>query len=366
MVELKEIAIRGFKSIRAQTLAMRRVNLLIGGNGAGKSNFISFFRFLSWMQAEGMQAFIAQKGFGASFLFDGPATTPRMEARLKFVADQGTNEYAFALAHAAPDTMIFVEEKYRFQRGGGAPERSWTNLTPVGHVESRLVPVAEGGDATARFIRESLRRCIVHQFHNTSETSRMRLAWDVEDGRYLKEDGANLAAVLHRLESSQPAYYRRILDNIRQVTPQFAEFDLEPTGEKILLRWREKGTDIVFGPHQASDGTLRIMALFTLLLLPEDNLPNVIVMDEPELGLHPSAIELLAGLVKGVSRRAQVVIATQSPGLLNYFEPEDVVVVDRPARESQFRRLERAELSDWLERYGMADLWEKNVIGGRP
>jgi predicted ATPase len=229
-----------------------------------------------------------------------------------------------------------------------------------------LIDEAEGGNATARFIRGCLRRCIVYQFHNTSETARVRLGWSKDDNRYLKEDGANLAAVLLRLRDELAPYYRRIVENIRRLTPQFLDFELEPSNGKVLLQWRERDTDMVFGPHQASDGTLRIMALFTLLLQPPDSLPDVIIMDEPELGLHPYAIRTLAGLVKSVSKQTQVVLATQSANLLNCFDPEDIVVMERPERETTLRRLGEAELAEWLDRYSMAELWEKNVLGGTP
>ena len=132
------------------------------------------------------------------------------------------------------------------------------------------------------------------------------------------------------------------------------------------MKWRERGSDLEFGAHQASDGTLRTIALISLLLQPERDLPSVLILDEPELGLHPFAIDIVAGLLKSASLSAQVFVATQSMSLLNYFEPEDVIVVDRIGRESKFRRLNSIELKDWLEDYSLAELLEKNVIGGNP
>jgi len=366
MTELTRLTIRGFKTVGSvKDFELRRVNVLIGENGAGKSNFVSFFRFLSFMCNGRLQEFINTHGFGSAFLLDGPAVTPRIHAELCFQTDQGTNEYAFQLAHAAPDTLIFVEEKFRYS-GHDHPARADWFTFESGHRESRLAEEAEKGNATARFIRGCLQRCIVHQFHNTSERARIRLGWGVNENRYLKEDGGNLASVLLGLREAAPEYYRRIVGNIRQVAPHFVDFALEPSGGKVLLQWTERGTDVVFGPHQASDGTLRIMALFTLLLQPEENLPNVIILDEPELGLHPHAIGVLAGLVKSVSRHAQVILATQSMNLLNHFDPEDIVVMDRPERETRFKRLNSDQLSDWLQEYSMAELWEKNVLGGTP
>lgn len=366
MAELKRLTLKGFKTIgNLEDFELRRINLLIGENSAGKSNFVSFFRFLSYMCGGELQRFVSTHGFGSAFLLDGPAVTPRIHVGLCFETDQGNNEYAFQLAHGAPDTLMFMDERYRYSNRD-FPEKAPWRVFDAGHRESALIAEAEGGNQTARFIRGCLRRCIVHQFHNTSETARLRLGWSADDNRFLKEDGANLAAVLLRLRDEAPGYYSRIVENIRRLTPLFLDFELEPSGGKVLLQWRERGTDMVFGPHQASDGTLRIMALFTLLLQPEDSLPDVIIMDEPELGLHPHAISVLAGLIKGVSKSSQVILATQSVNLLNCFQPEDVVVMHRLDRETSFKRLSSDELAEWLEEYSMAELWEKNVLGGTP
>jgi predicted ATPase len=363
MTELKSLSISGFKTIgRLDDFELKRVNLLIGANGSGKSNFVSFFRFLSHLCNSQLQEFINTHGLGSSFLTDGPAKTQRLKAHLKFRSDQGTSEYSFQLAHAAPDSLIFVEEKYRPNES-----QQWSGFVEGVSHESQMVDQSElARERTARMVRDCLRRCIVHQFDNTSETARIRLGWYADDNRYLKEDGANLASVLLRLREESPQYYRRILENVRLAAPHFHDFELSPSGGKLLLRCTELGTDMVFGPHQISDGTLRIMALFTLLLQPEDNMPNVVILDEPELGLHPHAIGMLAGMIKSASKHAQVILATQSLNLLNYFEPEDIIVMERPERETVFKRLQKAELDGWLEEYSMAELWEKNVLGGTP
>lgn len=366
MTELKRISLQGFKTIgHLEDFELRRINVLIGENGAGKSNFVSFFRFLSYLCSGELQRYVSTHGFGAAFLMDGPEKTQRIRAHLTFETEQGTNEYGFELAHGAPDLLVFRDERYRFSDRSFPAPANW-HVAEAGQRESGLIADAEGGNKTARFIRGCLQRCILHQFHNTSEFARIRQGWHRDDSRHLKEDGANLAAVLLRLREQAPNYYRRIAEAIRQVTPFFLDFDLEPSNGMVLLQWRERGTDRVFGPHQASDGTLRIMALFTLLLQPPENLPNVIVLDEPELGLHPYAIGVLADLIQSVSRHAQVVLATQSLNLVNYFQPEDIVVMDRPERETTLKRLDSKELSEWLKNYSMAELWEKNVVGGTP
>jgi predicted ATPase len=364
---LKHISIKGYKSIKELDLDLSPINVLIGANGSGKSNFISFFKLLRWMmQSPGqLQLFIGQSGGANSFLFDGAAVTPQIESELNFETNSGKNDYAFRLFHAASDTFIFAEERYRFSRNIFSGSANWKSLD-TGHKESKLIDVANLGDPTAKTISRLIQICVVHQFHDTSQTARFKQRWNVDDNQYLKEDAANLAPFLLRLRENEPRYYQRIVETLSQVAPFFADFVLVPIGNSVLLQWREIGTDLVFSPHQASDGTLRAMALVSLLLQPINNLPDVLILDEPELGLHPYAINIIGGLINSISNNCQVVLATQSTLLIDCFAPEDIIVVERDNRQSTFQRLDPSELEDWLEEYSLSELWNKNVLGGRP
>jgi predicted ATPase len=366
MTRLASLTLRGFKTIRDLTdFQPGQVTILIGPNGAGKSNFISFFRLLSWALTPpgNLQTFVAEQGGASALLHDGPSKTREIEASLRFETDAGDNEYGCRLFYSAGDTLVFADEWYRFQRTGLSRPRTQLG---VGQREPKLIAEAEGGNPAAKFILGALRRTIVHQFHDTSPSSRMRSKWSIDDGRWLKEDAGNLAAVLYRLHEAEPAYYRRIVETLRLVLPFFADFEFQPEYGKMLLRWRERGSDQLFGASQAADGMLRAMALVTLLQQPEADFPNVLILDEPELGLHPYAIEVLAALIQSASQHCQVVVATQSVSLIDRFEPHDIVVVDRNVRESGFRRLNDSDLAAWREDFTMSELWEKNVLGGRP
>jgi predicted ATPase len=215
-----------------------------------------------------------------------------------------------------------------------------------------------------------LNACRVFHFHDTSATARIRQFCYVGDDRRLMSDAGNLSAVLYRLRNKDDALaYRRILTLIRRIAPFFSDFELEPTGvgdKDIILNWRQKGSDQLFGPHQLSDGTLRAMALITLLQQPMEDLPDLIVVDEPELGLHPTAKTIIAALFQKVSHHCQVIVATQSAEFLDGFNAEDVIVVERDEKESKFLRQDGARLQEWLEEYSMGQLWEKNVLGGGP
>jgi predicted ATPase len=341
--------------------------VMIGANGAGKSNFISFFRLLSWALSGDLQVYVQESGPASALLHDGPQKTHDIEVELGIESEAGANEYGFRLAYAAGDTLIFVDERFRFTPAN-RPPRTWIELG-AGHREANIIERSAQDDAiakTARTILALLRKIVVYQFHNTSATARVRSKWDKDDGRWLKEDAANLAPFLYRLKENEPRYYQRIVETTRLILPFFADYELEPEHGRLLLAWRERGADRVFNASQAADGMLRVMALVALLQQPERDLPDVLILDEPELGLHPYAINVVAGLVKSASTQVQVIVATQSVSLIDRFDPEQIVVVDRRGRESQFRRLSTLELRDWLDAYTVSELWEKNVIGGRP
>jgi len=365
---LQKVAIKGFKTIKSlEEFEPRALTVMIGPNGAGKSNFISFFRLLSWALTPpgNLQVHISELGGAGSLLFDGPGKTREIEADLTLMTEAGENQYKFCLAVAAGDTLIFTNEGYRFTRRDFNTEPPWSKLG-AGHHEAEIISRAESGDRTARTIHNLMRKIIVYQFHNTSETARIKSKWDIEDSRWLKWDAANLAPFLYRLKNSEPKFYKSILQTIRLIIPFFADFDLEPEYNRILLRWRERNSDLVFNVSQAADGMLRVFALVSLLLQPEFDLPDLLILDEPELGLHPYAINIIAGLIKSVSTKVQIILATQSASFVDCFEPEDVVVVEREGRESLYRRLDPNDLREWLEEYSLSELWEKNVIGGHP
>jgi predicted ATPase len=368
MAVLKRLTLKGFKSIREMELELRPLNVLIGANGAGKSNLLSYFKLLNEMMAGRLQQYIAAAGRSRAVLFGGPRQTPQMEATLEFEAARGLNTYHQRLFHVANDTLAFAEESLNFQEPGRPPSNPIS--LGAGHLETRINEDADRGGQTAKFVRGLLNRCRVYQFHDTSPTARARAYCYVGNDRWLMPDAGNLAAMLYRFREREtgPAY-RRILGTVRQAAPFLADFDLEPTGpedKEIILNWRDRSSGEIMGPHQLSDGTLRFIALATLLLQPEALLPAVVVIDEPELGLHPAALNLLGGLLRSVSQHCQVVVATQSAALVDGFAPEDVVVVNRRDGASTFERLGEEALQDWLKEYTLGQLWEKNVIGGGP
>jgi len=368
MNRLSRIRASGFKSIRDLDLQLGNLTVLIGANGAGKSNLASLFLMLNHAMSGNLRNFIATGGRAKSFLHRGPKVTQQITVDLEYESEQGTNLYHARLGFAAQDTLIFNDEAVAFRRTQQVGPDALRSLG-AGHAESVLKAAGEAGDDTARLAYSSLNRWRFYQFHDTSATSGMRLARALSDNRYLRSDGGNLAAYLHMLRATEPQYYRRIVQALRLAAPFLDDFDLDPLEDsprEVMLNWHQRGDDYPYGPHQLSDGTLRLIALTTLLLQPPGRMPALVVIDEPELGLHPYAIGLLGSMIRSISGSSQVVVATQSVPLIDEFEPADIVVFDRHEHEGSFTRLDPADLADWLERYSVSELWEKNVIGGRP
>lgn len=368
MAMLKNVKLQGFKSIKNCALEFHSLNVLIGANGAGKSNLVSFFKMLNEMMGGRLQQYIGTAGRANSLLHFGPKVTPQLEAQLEFQTDTGIDTYFMRMFHAAGDTLIFADETLSYLRSGGAGNPKVVPLG-AGHLESRISDLATQGDAIAKALRHILNQCRVYHFHDTSPTARVRQYGYTGDNRWLMPDAANLAAVLYRLREQNEIVYQRIVATIRLIAPFFDEFDLEPAGagkRDIILNWRHRDSDLVFGPHQLSDGTLRAICLVGLLLQPEGELPDLIIVDEPELGLHPYALNVVASLFEAAAHHAQVVISTQSSTFLDNFDPQNVIVVDRVGKESTFTHPGEEKLQAWLDDYSLGEVWEKNVIGGGP
>jgi predicted ATPase len=366
-MNLQRMSLAGYKSIREiRDLEFKSLNVFIGPNGAGKSNIISFFKLLSFALTNSLQEYVARAGYANSLLHFGAQQTKQIAATLAFRMDRGINTYDLKLSHTAEDSLIFTEESVAWQEDGRPLRKT---VLGVGVEKTLLNDPAKLKDPKVKVVRGLLSAARVYQFHDTSSSSPLRSKWKVDDNRYLFDHGGNLAPVLFYLRERKLSTYEMIVSLVQQAVPFFEGFALAPdrlNPALIDLRWREKGTAYELGPHQLSDGTLRLMALITLLSLPPEDLPGIIIIDEPELGLHPSAIGIVSDLLKVASVSSQVVVSTQSVTLVNQLCAQDVIVVDREGGQSVFRRLDEAALKDWLADYAIGELWEKNVLGGRP
>ena len=366
---LKRVRLAGWKSIKEQTIELGPLNVLIGRNGSGKSNLISFFKLLNEMfgRTPGLRAAVGTAEGADALLHFGSRQTPVAEIELTFETHGRDTSYYARWAAAAGGSLIFVDERCEYLKPG-YPRPHVVSLG-AGHSETGLIGKVEEGDKTAGILLEHLRGCRLFHFHDTSASSAIRKPSYIEADRFLYPDGGNLASMLYLYQQAHPAAYRRILATVQQAVPDLTEFILEPRRldpHNIVLKWRQRGKEYEFGAHQLSDGSIRFIALAALLLQPASSLPLLIALDEPELGLHPAALGLLAEMAKSASQQCQILLATQSPVLLDAFDPGQVVVVDSRDGASEFRRLSSDNLSDWLEDYTLSEIWEKNVVGGGP
>lgn len=364
---LDKITIKGFKSIRAlEDFELSNLNVLIGGNGAGKSNFIDFFRMLRAMlelplpgiASASLKTYIADSGGSDDFLFNGPKVTKQIEVVTRF----GKNGYRFKLSPTANETFIIIDEASYYEGGNSGWWEMGSGQTTPELLKEKDKKGTIGKHSIAYFIYTAISSWKIYHFHDTSKLAPMRRYETIDDSDYLRFDASNIAPFLYNLKKD---VYKQIVDTIRLVTPFFDDFILKPNkNEKVGLLWRQKGSDYPLKPHHLSDGTLRFICLTTALLQP--NPPSTIIIDEPELGLHPYAIEILAELIQSTSKKTQLIVSTQSPALVDYFKQEDIIIVNRKKGESVFERLNKHELSSWLKDYSLGDLWRKNIITGGP
>ena len=371
--QIESLRVRGFRSLAdVEIKKMPAAAVLIGANGSGKSNLVRFFEMMSWMiGARRLDEFVQRRGGADDQLFGGNKTSSRIEAELAIRTESGRNDYRFALGHAHPDRFIFMEEAFRFTRDGFDSDAPWQPIGS-GHTEAKIVNAAQSvasidiDNEMAGALVRLLRRCVVYQFHDTSDDSPLKQKWESGDNNCLRSDGGNLAAVLLRLEQMNFDRLEAICDCIRRVLPIFDRFRIKEDYGRVLLRWQAKGMDKTIGAHLASDGSLRLFALATLLNLPPEMLPDVLILDEPELGLHPVAVALIGDMIKVLAEDRQVIVATQSPLLVDKFDLDEILVLELRDRRTEIHRYSEIEYRDWLEECTTGELWQKNVIGGCP
>lgn len=349
---MERIQINGYKSIKSLDLELRPINILIGANGSGKSNFLSFFEFLKHIYNRNLQEYIALKGGIDKYLYEGRKVTSEISTKLFF---PNTNAYSFTLK-AGEESFIFTKEELWYDNPryinpfGIATTNSESNL--------RLQTIER-----ARYINGYLNSLEKYHFHDTSANSPFTKVSNINTDQFrLYDKGDNLAAFLHNIQEKNITAYHLITKTIQSIAPYFLDFILNPDENgNLRLLWKSKYGSQIYSVNDLSDGTIRFIALTTLFMQPE--LPKTIVIDEPELGLHPAAITKFSGLIKSAAAKdCQVIVATQSADLISHFEPEDIITVDQVKGESIFERLNSNSLKNWLEEYTLDDLWKRSII----
>ena len=358
MPAISEISVVGFRSFcHLDRLRLTERNILIGANGSGKSKFVEVFHFAQAIGDGRLEEYVERAG-GADPLLDyGAGATKRMSFRFAFGEPGGTMELGL---EPTDDQRLFVTT---------AILSDLPRLGPRSSAQSTDIVTPRAGDMGDGLERAYLRSWRIYDFRGVGRGSALRKNADLYDCETLHADGSNLASLLYFLREKHRESYDRIRDSVHLVAPFFEDFDIRPFAldKRILrLRWRHTRTVRPFDVSEFSDGTLRFIALATLLAQPAELRPSVVILDEPELGLHPFAIGVLASLIQSASVKTQMVISTQCAQLIDHFEPEDVLVADRVDGATRLTRLDASALAGWLEDYSLGELWEKNHFGGRP
>lgn len=355
---INRLTIHGFKSIRRlDDFPLNNLNVLIGANGSGKSNLVSYFSMLGNTLGNSLQVWARKQGGADRILFNGIKETQQLHSEIV----TGEFSYQFTLEPTVDEGFVFqsesVTESEQKQQFGG------------GHSETHLVKSLYFAPETKLSLRQAICGWQVYHFHDTSDTAGVKRLSAVHHNEKLRSDASNLAAFLYRLQQENPRHYTQIIKTIRLAIPFFDDFVLKPQTlpseeQQIRLLWKQTDSDYALWPSQLSDGSIRFICLVTALLQPDP--PSTIIIDEPELGLHPYAITLLGSLLRSASSRMQVIVSTQSVPLVNEFDLDDLIVVEREKGATVFKRLKVDEFNNWLEDYSVGELWEKNILGGRP
>ena len=370
-MKIDTISIEGYKSFaKVDQFALQNLNVLIGANGAGKSNFLSLFRLLTALSQGNLQTFVRSQGGPDALLHGGRKRSPQMSIDLRFQRNGDiVNGYTVSLAPTLDNRMQFLREEPWIigPRTGG----NYAKRYPLGsaHEEARLP--TDTVNRVSAYVAHWMKSWQQFHFHDTSDGAAVKRPHPSNDNLRLKTQADNLGAYLYHLRNlpGQESAYRRIVDTVKLAAPFFGGFVVrDPVPDPVELEWFEQtDPDTPFRAHTLSDGTLRFICLTTLLLQPAHLLPDTLLIDEPELGLHPFAINLLADMMKEVAQTKQLIVSTQSVELLNALEPQHVVVAQRVNGATTLERLDAAQLQGWLDDYqSLGELWKRNVLGGRP
>jgi len=353
---LNRITVEGLTSFDRVDVDLGRLTLLVGPNGAGKSNFIGAFELLGAIQRQELSSYVTRAGGANALLHRGESRADHIRIEAHFES----NAYEVILEPTADDDLFFSSEIAKFQ--GPGRKRPFTESLGSGHRESKL---RGWGSGVPGWVDRVIQNWVVYHFHDTSRRSPMKATGDIGNNERLQADGSNLAALLYRMSEARDPDYGRIVDAIRLVAPFFDDFDLRPdpvNDSLIRLEWTQRSSTSIFGPDTLSDGTLRFICIATLLLQPKP--PSLILLDEPELGLHPFAIHQVADMLASSDR--QIILSTQSVTLLNQMAIDDVLVAENQGGHTTLQRPSLDGLEEWLEIYSVGEMWEKSFLGGRP
>ena len=398
------IKIEGFRSFKKVELEMPRLAVLIGPNGGGKSNFVDLLMLMAEAGNGELAVGVNKRGGFRNIAF---GFEPTGEVLVEF-SFKGLRDPASEMEPLPP--LITLAKKpfditYRVTlRGLGVNFRVWEEQLHQVSVDPEQITFEIDRDATRTLFKwriisqegeepksvedvelaisqvkdankfrppyavfQELRQWAFYRDIDVGPESPVRQPVLIRPATRLLSDGTNLSSVFFTIQQEHPDDWDDILGILKTAYPDFVKLTVPAGGGdgKVHLRWFERPNEKQgLSANLLSDGTLKLLCLVAILKSP--NPPPLICIDEPELGLHPDWIELVAELMQDAATRTQVIVATHSPQIVAKLDPDQVIVTEKVEAETHLTQLKTRDLEKWLKDFSLAELWLSGEIGGRP
>lgn len=393
-MNIKSFYVEGFRSLKDVTVKLKPLNILIGPNAGGKSNFISAMELFHDAVSGNLNDSIIKKHGGMipilwnnetnDIKFTSITRTYRRakisKSNKKFIRHDYEVEYLFRIRQIGNSGNYIIKEEKLSSSDISDILRNLLKreifsrvqffedgvilLEPLETAISQLSSDKKGG-----FSDEFVFFCEGWKFYydmKSGSDSECRKSTVARSEKQLEANGDNLIAVLHTLYTGNKTFRKQLNETLAAAFEgDFDELTFPPAEDgRVYMRWRAKSLKRELSPADLSDGTIRFLMLAAILLNPDP--PPLVCIDEPELGLHPSMLHIIAEMMKDATNRTQLVVSTHSPQLVSEFtdDPESVLVVEKKDGATTMERLEKKKLAKWLKEYTLGRLWLDGEIGG--
>ena len=368
-MKLKSLAVSNFRSLADARLPLHDLNVIVGPNGSGKTALLEVLHMVHCASQRELSKFLDERGGFQAVLHrtNGRVHDALMQIRIEFDAQSEQKSLD-------PDTFVMTLADQTV--GYVVREALLEKLTPKGNREgalrlhggpdtaTELAYFAVGGDASPP-IMKFLAGIRLYGALDVGPRSIVRLPQTLTPAQAPGPNGEHLYSALYNLRISAPEIFERLTVLLQQSFPGFKRLELPVVGAgQVTLAWYERDSNTPFYANQLSEGTLRYLWLVTILLTPQR--PPLLLLDEPELSLHPALLRLLAALLQDAALTTQIVVATQSSDLIGWLMPEEVLIADKEDGKTLFTWAADLDLKAWLDEYTLRDLWLMGNLGGRP
>lgn len=364
MLILKSFKVVNFKNFKEINLEqLNNLTTLIGSNGVGKSNFLSIIDFISSAFHDGIEVYFSNKGIKFQDCIHQWNLENKISIVLRF-EDKSTREdysYQFTLEYDIKSGFNIIDEQFSNNNDGTHREYENQGLTSLNLKNSFDLSEPE------QRVKNFLSQVVGYSFYNTSLFNSSLQFVNKSNNVYLLPNGENMSSLLYLLKSKYPVSYKRITDVLKLVIKPFEDFYFIEEGHNTVLKFKMQGLNYPVSIKSLSDGTIRFIILSLLLNLPINLRPNLVLLEEPEVALHPVAVNILGDLIESYSADSQIMIATQSPYLLDRLSISSIYILSiNNKNETEVQHIDKEKLKDWLKKYSLSEIWLMSIFGGGP